>query len=242
MIRALPALQRLEFYANSVRGSIPTILNKLSNLNFLDVEQNKLTGPAFVDVTGLTKLSSYRVSLNELTGTIPENWWQMSTQRSAFPLTEFWFSDNKLIGTIPSSIGDYTQLTSLIMNSNNFQGSLPSELGKLNLLQEFLAYQNLLTSTIPNEFYKDTLLQVLQLQRNILTGTISGQIGDLKALQDLRLGENNFSGSFPPEIAKLSNLGACTIFLINIRGYCCLLTLLSVSCLNRNLAGERNQS
>lgn len=203
-LRAMPALQSLDFYKNALAGTLPTVLNELTDLMFLDVEENQLTGPAFVDVTGLTKLATYRVSINALTGTVPERWWP---DRAPSALTELWFAQNFLVGTLPDTIGVHTQLSSLIFNGNTFTGSLPSELGQLNMLEQLQAQDNKFTSTIPIELYNNKLLRVLRLDKNLFTGTLASQIGDLKDLEDLRIGDNAFSGTLPAQIAKLSNLG-----------------------------------
>ena len=74
-------------------------------LQFLDVEENELTGPAFLNLTGLVNLTTYRVSLNQFTGVIPNE--GLSDLSS---LRELWFAANKLTGTIPPTIGQLASL------------------------------------------------------------------------------------------------------------------------------------
>ena len=55
---------------NAIEGSIPNVLVDLVQLRLFDVEINSLSGPAIVNLDGLDKLESYRVSANRFSGTI----------------------------------------------------------------------------------------------------------------------------------------------------------------------------
>jgi len=58
-------------------------------------------------------------------------------------------SENQLTGSIPSEIGNLTNLTKLYLSDNQLTGSIPSEIGNLtNLTQNFLD-NNQLTGQIP---------------------------------------------------------------------------------------------
>jgi hypothetical protein len=72
----------------------------MPELQFVDVEENDLSGPAFVNLTGLSNLTTFRVSLNRFTGQIPQDGLSDLTS-----LRELWFAANFITGTIPASIG-----------------------------------------------------------------------------------------------------------------------------------------
>jgi hypothetical protein len=46
---------------------------------------------------------------------------------------------NHLVGTIPPEIGDFAELTRLVLHTNVISGQIPTELGKLTKLEELLA-------------------------------------------------------------------------------------------------------
>lgn len=96
-------MKLLSLFKNKIGGRIPNVLNSFTSLELFDMEDNLLTGPAFVDLTGLDKLESYRVSINQLSGTIPDLTFATS-------LREVWAAKNRLAGTLPASIGDMANL------------------------------------------------------------------------------------------------------------------------------------
>jgi hypothetical protein len=97
-VGALSFLEVLDLFENSIWGAVPTVLGSLPDLRELDVEENVLTGPAFVDLSSAVAIESYRVSFNQLTGTVPE-------LGARTTLKEVWAAGNRLVGTIPSSLG-----------------------------------------------------------------------------------------------------------------------------------------
>ena len=200
----LTALASFDMYANMIGGTLPTVLSLLTSLQLIDVEETMFTGSAFLDISALSELASYRVSLNSLTGTIPETF----APDNGSVLTEVWLAKNSLEGPIPESfLASNTQLTSLIMYSNMFTGTIPTSIGLLSNLEKLQLHGNAFTSTIPDALYGATQLNELRLDKNLITGTISTRIGDLVNLVDLRMGENPLTGTLPAEIARLSNLG-----------------------------------
>ena len=68
---------------------------------------------------------------------------------------------NKLTGTIPSELGNLTNLRGLTLSQNQLAGSIPAELGSLTQLVELLLWNNELTGSIPSELGNLTNLQSL---------------------------------------------------------------------------------
>ena len=83
-----------------------------------------------------------------------------------------------LTGTIPASIGDYTNLVHV-----NLGGAFGT--------------RNDLSGKIPLTFGKLTDLQRLDLSRNKLTGKVPDELGDLSALTRVDLYSNQLSGCVP---------------------------------------------
>ena len=91
-------------------------------------------------------------------------------------------SGNRLIGGLPSELGNLSELRILRLNSNELSGSIPSELGELSALE------------------------YLDLSENGLSGSIPAELGNLSSLRELYLGRNDLSGPIPSELGNLSAL------------------------------------
>ncbi|OAD22816.1 putative leucine rich repeat protein, partial [Candidatus Thiomargarita nelsonii] len=110
----------------------------------------------------------------------PCSWYRVTC--SGGHISELNLSSNKLTGSIPSELGNLTQLTVLYLYSNKLTGSIPTELGNL------------------------TYLQVLWLSGNNLTGSIPTELGNLAQLTALYLHNNKLCGEIPVELKNLSNI------------------------------------
>jgi len=212
-IEVFEELVSLELFGNSLSSSIPKGIGKLSNLKFIDFEENTLTGDIFIpEILSLDKLQSLRLSFNEFTDEIPPGISALTD------LQELWIAQNLVIledetiqnngitGIIPTEIGTLKNLTSILLYSNSIEGALPSELGLVKDLVYLRLENNFFEQNIPQELYELTLLQQLRLDENFLSGTISENIGNLDALQDLRLTFNFLEGTIPQTISKLVDL------------------------------------
>ncbi|PRP88693.1 putative LRR receptor-like serine/threonine-protein kinase [Planoprotostelium fungivorum] len=129
-----------------------------------------------------------------LTGTIP------SSIENLVNLTSLDLSANQLTGTIPSSIGNITSrlLIHLDLSSNRLTGTIP---GTLFVSSSTLSYinlsQNQLSGTLP-PFGNLTSVNLLALNTNSLSGIIHPSIGQLRSLSTLILYQNRFTGPIPP--------------------------------------------
>jgi len=153
---------------------------------------------------GVTVPSGYVQSLalgsNQVTGSIPS---------SLGNLTNLQFLDlsiNQLTGNIPPQLGSLTNLVLLGLFDNQLTGSIPSQLGNLTNLQTLYLNNNQLTGNIPLSLGNLINLQQLALGSNQLTGNIPSQLGNLTNLQQLSLGANQLTGSIPLQLGNLTNL------------------------------------
>ena len=76
---------------------------------------------------------------NGLNGTIPTELGNLTN------LTELWLAQNQLTGNIPTELGNLTNLTSLYLIINQLSGSIPTELGNLTNLTSLSLGVNQLT-------------------------------------------------------------------------------------------------
>jgi hypothetical protein len=202
-VLTLDKLERLDFYTNSITGTLPEGIAGLTNLVLFDLEQNLLTGSAFPDALfDMRALVAYRISDNFVSGTIAR---EISTMQN---LQQLWAATNVLSGTIPTQIASPPSLQSIFLYENALIGTIPSEIGMLTKLEDLRLYSNTLQATIPPGLFSATRLQALMLEFNFFSGTVPSEIGLLTELVDLRLDTNSLTGPFPAELGRLSMLGA----------------------------------
>ena len=231
----LSNLIELTLTDNQLSGSIPTALTQLNNLTILDLANNNLTGylPAFsgsvaVNVDGNSLYSSTTaLSANEKAVLLAlydaaggANWTNNSgwlgadgTQCSWYGIScntegvaEINLIANGLVGTIPSSLSQLSELTTLRLHNNQLTGNIPTELGQLTNLNTLSLYNNQLSGTLPAELGQLSNLNSLLLSQNQLSGSIPVSLGQLSNLSQLYLQQNQFSGTIPTELGQLSNL------------------------------------
>eukprot|EP00729_Bicosta_minor_P010500 gene10500-16350_t len=111
-----------------------------------------------------------------------------------------------LTGSIPASIGQFTNLQIVFLNGNAITGEIPSSIGQMKNLQNLWLYGNKLSGPIPNEIGYCVKLQNLWLNDNRLSGPIPGEVGNLRQLTLLYLYGNALSGQIPDNLKGCSNL------------------------------------
>ncbi len=126
--------------------------------------------------------------------------------------------DNKLNGTVPSELGQLSNLSLLYLGKNPIIGEIPSELGNLSNLIELNLSVNHLTGEIPSELGQLSNLASLTLTGNELTGKIPSELGQLSNLASLTLAGNELTGKIPPELGQLANLTSLSLHVNQLAG------------------------
>ncbi|WP_051476114.1 immunoglobulin domain-containing protein, partial [Aquimarina megaterium] len=121
-------------------------------------------------------------------------------------VTELKLDNNNLVGTIPNSISDLSNLKSLSLNKNTISGSIPNTIGGLVNLTNLSIDNNKLTGTIPVSISGLSKLTNLSLYLNRLSGAIPSELGSLSDLKVLHIGLNQFQGQIPSSLGNLSKL------------------------------------
>lgn len=114
---------------------------------------------------------------------------------------------NNLTGYLPPEIGDFPELTNLLLWANQLTGNIPPEIGNLTNLVEMDLAPNTFSGSIPVEIGNLVNLEILWLNQNGLSGNIPSSFQNLVNLRELYLrgavGTNSewsassYSGDFP---------------------------------------------
>jgi len=103
---SLPSLRALLLDSNeNIQGTIPESFKELSNLTFLDLDNNTLSGTIPEFLYGLSALLAVDLNYNDFSGTISSQISQLSN------LNFLDLSDNFFNGTIPDVINNMTSLS-----------------------------------------------------------------------------------------------------------------------------------
>jgi hypothetical protein len=193
------AFLHLEY--NQFSSSIPSSLY-YNPLFYFSASNNKLTG-TIPDTIQLWKNRIFYLYLgsNRLHGTLSQALTRLSSCGSLD------LSSNLFTGTLPTNLGDMTNLQNIILRNNSFHGSLPSSITKLAALSTFFIDWNFFTGTLHvldnpsslNYMYK------FRIQNNLFTGPFFQsemmQIADMNISTNLLTGQRQYCKEYEP--AKL---------------------------------------
>jgi hypothetical protein len=112
----------------------------------------------------------------------------------------------ELYGTLPESLGLWTNLTSFSAGNNRLTGSLPSTLNRWSNIEVFSVETNYLTGSLPEGIGNWTQLLQFYVAFNRLNGTIPASFGSWTNLNDFYVDTNTFSGSIPRSLRSWTSL------------------------------------
>ncbi|CAK9171606.1 unnamed protein product [Ilex paraguariensis] len=180
-------------------GEIPESFAKLSSLTNLDVSINQLTGSIPNLIFQLKNVVQIELYQNSFTGTLPAGWSNLTALR------RFDASTNKLTGTIPDDLCELP-LESLNLQENQLVGLVPESIAKSPNLQEFKLFNNQLTGSLPSQLGVNSPLQILDVSENMFSGEIPENLCAKWALVELVMIDNLFSGNIPVGLGKCRSL------------------------------------
>ncbi|XP_030526266.1 putative receptor-like protein kinase At3g47110 [Rhodamnia argentea] len=195
-------LEVLAFNNNSLNGVLPNhITNLSSNLNYLLMGANRISGSIPNDIQKLENLILISMEENLFTGQIPAS---IGLMKNLQVLSIF---GNKFSGEIPQSIGNLTSMVELGLNDNSLQGNIPSTLGNCQSLQRLSMANNNLSGTIPEEVIGiPSITDWLDLSANKLAGPIPLELGKMRQITYLDLSDNRLSGELPSSLVSCVSL------------------------------------
>lgn len=127
-------------------------------------------------------------------------------------VTQIFFIQSGLEGTISSGIGKLSLLKGLDLSTNKIEGSLPTTIGNLLDLMTLNFFSNSLSGCLPLQLGELINLEYLSLRNNLLTGSLPAGIGNLEALTYLDVSSNRIGGSLPSQLGiRLTSIDSLDI-------------------------------
>lgn len=198
----LTELKKLSLSWNqpTVLDSLPHDIDKLSEIEELNLLQLGIEGEIPTSIGSLANLEYLHLGFNNLTGVVP------NTLQNLTNLTHLYIYNNQFT-TLPD-LGNLTQLRVLSVGGNPLGGTLPQWLlDNLSNIEVIQWDDCQLNGTIPDNIWsgKDNLY-LLNLANNNLTGTIPSGVGNLPNLRFLFLYNNQLTGTIPTELVNINSM------------------------------------
>ncbi|XP_074281745.1 LRR receptor-like serine/threonine-protein kinase GHR1 [Silene latifolia] len=185
----------LDLSKNQFQGNLSKMA-KWGNIEFLDLSQNRLTGPIPKTPSQFLQLNYLNLSHNSLRSSLPK----MANQFPKLSVLDLGF--NQLDGPLQNSLLSMPTLQEIHLAGNSFDGNIefvPPDNSNLRVID--LAH-NRLNGYFPDRFGSLTGLQVLNLAGNNLSGSLPTSMNDMSSLTSLDISENQFTGSLPNNLSS----------------------------------------
>lgn len=132
--------------------------------------------------------------------------------------TLVFFGESALVGSLPDSLQNLSQMTFFDASGSQLSGTIPSWIGQWSSLKLLSFTANRITSSLPTALASLTSLTALSIDSNAITGNLS-VLESLTNLQSLYLEDNSFSGTINSDfLQNLSNLKNLDISGNNLAG------------------------
>ncbi|XP_059630506.1 receptor-like protein EIX2 [Cornus florida] len=204
----LQVQNELTFVSLQNSGIVDTIAEEWfsrisSRLTYLDLSNNRIKGnlPNHLEYP---KVDYINLSNNQFEGSLPL--WSSNASGLLLNNNSFW-------GPIPSNIGELMpQLKVLYLFENRLSGTIPTSICKMQKLISLVLRTNQLSGELPQCWNVSSAFLYMDMANNNLSGEIPSSLGSLSSLRKLMLGYNNLHGKIPPSLQN------CSLVIIDIGG------------------------
>jgi len=203
-IGEMSQLQNLEIVNSELIGTIPDTFSKLLSLKYLVLSRNDLSG-TLPNLNRLTQLEDLDLAQNSLLY-VPEDSFSSCSNLVSLRVHDFYVKEKRFV--LPSLLGAFTMLESLVLQSHDLSGILPTEIGLLTELTKLVLFTSTVTEssgTLPTELGNLSKIQNLIIASSYV-GTIPTELGNLSMLRELQLSFRCGTGQLPSELARLTML------------------------------------
>ncbi|KAG4150193.1 hypothetical protein ERO13_D05G380400v2 [Gossypium hirsutum] len=186
-------IEVLDLSSNLISGNLPI---PASTINFFLISNNSLNGEVSSLICNATSLRVLDLSHNNLSGTIPRCFGNLSNSLEFLNLKK-----NKFYGTIPPNFAQGCRLTNFNLNGNLLEGPLTPSILNCRGLEVLDLGNNKINDTFPHWLGSLPYLQVLVLKSNHMHGSLrvnsSKSSPFFSKIQIFDLSSNYFSGPLP---------------------------------------------
>uniref|UniRef100_A0A0E0FP81 non-specific serine/threonine protein kinase n=1 Tax=Oryza nivara TaxID=4536 RepID=A0A0E0FP81_ORYNI len=205
----------LDLGHNQFYGNLPTwIGEKLPTLAFLSLRSNFFSGHIPPQIANLTELQYLDIACNNMSGSIPESFKKlrgMTLSPADNDSLSYYGSNSEGIDEIDLDV--FPNTLPVITKGQQLE-----YLTGIMYMVNFDLSCNSLTGQVPAEISKLVALKSLNLSYNLLSGIIPNSIGGLHALESLDLSDNEFSGEIPASLSFLTSLSHLNLSYNNLTG------------------------
>uniref|UniRef100_A0A251UV66 Putative leucine-rich repeat domain, L domain-like protein n=1 Tax=Helianthus annuus TaxID=4232 RepID=A0A251UV66_HELAN len=199
--KSLPSITRLNLSGNYLEGPIPSLIGDLSELETLDLSQNRFSGEVPLGLfTNLTRLEVLKLSNNIFHGEVLSGNLSFKLRLSILHLDGNYFSGK--IGDLDDKRSILSGPSLLDISNNFFTGSIPGWISNMSYESELVVRNNRLGGQFPCGTNSFTFLDISQ---NHFSGSIPSCLVS-ESLKHLHLGSNAFTGSIPNSFCNLTNI------------------------------------
>ncbi|XP_017250272.1 probable leucine-rich repeat receptor-like serine/threonine-protein kinase At3g14840 isoform X1 [Daucus carota subsp. sativus] len=203
-------VQAMSLKGQDFDGILPPSLAKLPFIKQIDFTRNYLGGTIPREWTS-TKLEHMAVTVNNLSGPIPDYLGNISTLRNLS------LDSNMFTGSVPPELGKLVNLQTLHIDANYLTGQLPLELNHLIHLTDIRLGSNNFTGKLP-DFQSWKQLSKLDIQASGFEGPIPSSISILKNLTELLISNLNGGATEFPQLENMTQLNNLMLRSCNISG------------------------
>ncbi|XP_058729673.1 receptor protein kinase TMK1-like [Vicia villosa] len=200
-LNQLSELQNLGLQRNNLSGMLPS-LRGLSKLRYAYLDYNEFDGIPMDFFDGLDSLEVLSLEVNPLNAT--NGWLFPMGLKNSVQLVTLSLVDCNVVGPLPDFLGTLSSLLNLRLSTNRLSGEIPASFGQSSVRVLWLNDQqgSGMTGSI-DVIASMTFLTQVWLHGNTFTGVIPSNIGNLTSLKDLNLNRNQLVGLIPDSLANM---------------------------------------